>query len=315
MLRPGDSQNQFTVIRTLGRGIYATTYLAQAVGTGEQVVLKCLNETTAADPRCRAQFKREAAIAHRLRHRNIQGVARSNARPDGPCLALEYVPGRSLREWLASDKPPSLAEAIDVAIAIAVALDYAHRHHVIHRDLKPENVLVLPDGNIKVIDFGNARVSGARGLVQSGRGETAGTPDYMAPEQIEGKPGDERTDIYALGVMLYELVTGRAPFMGDNANAVMYQQIHADPAPPSTVRPGIAAGLEQIIVTAMRKRPDQRYQHAAEMRRELRALASQAVAERPLAPLVASSPAHTALRRAADWAMELRRRIQQRSRR
>jgi serine/threonine protein kinase len=268
VLPPGSRLDQFEIVRLLGYGIDAVSYLAVDRATGERVVLK-LPAESANDAPAAARFRREAAIIQRLHHPNIQGAARSPVARDASYIALEYVDGRSLRDWLESDEPPTVADVVNIGVQIALALQYAHEHGVVHRDLKPENVIVLPSGQVKLIDFGNARMQGMRRLTWRVRGEAAGTPDYMAPEQVEGGRGDPRTDIYALGVLLFELLSGRVPFEGDNANAVMYQQVHSEPPGLGELRPGIPAGLQAIVARALRKRPDERYQRAADLAHDL----------------------------------------------
>jgi len=301
MLLAGDRLDQFDVVSTLGHGVYATTYLAVDRTSGERVVLKAPTSAVLADPELAARFQREALITRRLRHPNIQGGARAAIQRDSPYLVAEYVDGRSLREWLQSAAPPTLEEALAVVIQIADALAYAHAQGVFHRDLKPENVLVQPNGQVKVIDFGNARLRGARRLTWRVRGETAGTPDYMAPEQIEGGRGDARTDLYALGVILFELVTGQPPFNGDNANAVMYQHVHNPPPLAAALRPDVPAGLEAIIQRTLAKQPEARCQHAADLADDLRGLA------------IGDAPHMPADRAARGWRTRLARYFHQRS--
>jgi serine/threonine protein kinase len=272
VLQPGDRLDQFDIIAPLGQGGWGQSYLARDRTTGERVVLKLPGATVNA-PEEEARFRREALILSRLCHPNIQRLARAVVERNAPYLALEYLEGRSLREWLESDTPPTPAEAVNVATQIAAAMAYAHARGVYHRDLKPENIIVLPDGMVKVIDFGSARMVGLRRLTFRLRGETSGTPDYMAPEQVTGQRGDARTDIYALGVILYEMLAGRVPFEGDNPNAVMFQQLNATPPPPSRFRPDVPPALEAIVMRALRKRPGERYQSAEEMLRDLQALA------------------------------------------
>mgnify|MGYP001480328791 CR=1 FL=1 len=268
-LRPGDRIDQFEIRQILGHGLYAVSYLAVDGGSGERVVLKVPAPATIANADSAARFLREASVVQRLHHPNIQGAAHASVARDAGYIALEYSDGRPLREWLDADSPPSVAGAVSVAAQIALALQYAHEHGVVHRDLKPENVIALPGGQVKLIDFGNARLQGMRRLTWRVRGDAAGTPDYMAPEQVEGARGDARTDIYALGVMLFELLSGRVPFEGDNANAVMYQQVHSEPPALGQLRAGIPPGLQTIVSRALRKRPDDRYQHAADLARDL----------------------------------------------
>jgi serine/threonine-protein kinase len=271
VLNPGDRVDQFEVLRPLGQGGSSASYLARDRTTGERVVLKFPAPGIAEDASAASRFQREAEIARRLRHPNIQGAARASTERDAAYLALEYIEGRSLRAWLESDTPPTLEQSVEIALQIARAMAYAHGRDVYHRDLKPENVIVLPDGTIKVIDFGSARMAGLRRLTFRLRGEASGTPDYMAPEQVQGGRGDARTDIYALGAMLYELLTGRVPFEGDNPQAVMFQQINSEPPLPTRFNPRISPALEAIVLRALRKRPADRYQSADELARDLAA--------------------------------------------
>jgi eukaryotic-like serine/threonine-protein kinase len=268
-LQPGDQIDQFTILGPLGQGGTSASFLARDRVSGERVVLKFPSQSAASDPSEEARFRREAVIAQRLRHPNIQHAANAEIDRDAPYLALEYVDGRSLRAWLESDHPPSIDQAVELTLQIARGISYAHAHDVVHRDLKPENVVVLPDCSVKVIDFGSARMVGLRRLTFRVKGEASGTPDYMAPEQVEGGRGDARTDIYALGVMLYELLAGRVPFEGDNPQAVMYQQINAEPAPPSRYNPAVPAELDAVVLRALRKKPGARYQSAADFADDL----------------------------------------------
>jgi serine/threonine-protein kinase len=303
VLGPGERLDQFEVVRVLGQGAYATTYLARDTLSGERVVLKLPVENSTATAETAARFAREAAIARRLRHPNLQGAAHALTPHGCPYLALEYVEGESLRQRLESGPPLSPTVAVGIGVQVAAGLAYAHAQGVVHRDLKPENILITSEGIAKIIDFGSARLLTGRRLTWRVRGETAGTPDYMAPEQVEGRRGDARTDVYALGVILYELVTGQVPFDGDNANAVMYQQLNAAPRPPSQLRPDLPAGLEAVIMKAMAKRPADRYQDAEATRRDLEEFAG-AEARPDAAPPGTAEP----------WSARLARRLRQRSR-
>ncbi len=270
LLRPGDRLDQFEVIRSLGHGAFADTWLARDTGTAESVVLKVPSPALLSDLDTAVRFRREGTIARRLQHPGLQSIARSTPPRGAHYLALEYFEGRTLRDWLIEqNRPVSPIESISIGVQLADALAYLHVHGVVHRDLKPENILLLDDGSVKLIDFGSALLKGARRLTFRIRGEAAGTPDYMAPEQIQGHRGDPRTDIYSLGVVLYELVSGAVPFGGDNANAVMYQHVHNEPVQPSVSRAGIPQRLDEIVLKCLRKRPEDRYQHAAELKHDL----------------------------------------------
>ena len=185
-------------------------------------------------------------------------------------MVMEYLEGQTLRQRLTGGRM-SLAEAVGIATKIADALDYMHSFNVVHRDLKPENVMLCGDGSIRVMDFGIAKVAGLRRLTFSGFSPAMGTPDYMAPEQVKGKRGDERTDIYSLGAMLYEMSTGSAPFEGTSPYLIMNARLAGDPKAPRKLNPEISPRLEEIILHAMERDPKDRYRKAAEMKAELEA--------------------------------------------
>jgi len=185
-------------------------------------------------------------------------------------MVMEYLEGQTLRQRLTGGRM-SLAEAVGIATKIADALDYMHSFNVVHRDLKPENVMLCGDGSIRVMDFGIAKVAGLRRLTFSGFSPAMGTPDYMAPEQVKGKRGDERTDIYSLGAMLYEMATGSAPFEGTSPYLIMNARLAGDPKAPCKLNPEISPRLEEIILHAMERDPKDRYRKAAEMKAELEA--------------------------------------------
>ncbi len=183
-------------------------------------------------------------------------------------LVMEHAEGSSLRAVIGQRRLP-LAEALDIAKQIARALVYMHAHGIVHRDLKPENVLVAPDGQVKLIDFGIAMDEAARRLTWFGLSSAIGTPDYMAPEQIRGRRGDARTDVYALGTILYEMVTGELPYAESNVHAVMRAKVDEDPRPPREVLPDVDPRVEEIILRAIDRAPRERYATAADMLSDL----------------------------------------------
>jgi serine/threonine-protein kinase len=184
-------------------------------------------------------------------------------------MVLEFVDGELLRDLLQREKRFPVPKALDLAIQIADALIYLHEHSVVHRDLKPENVMVTRDGRVKLVDFGIALDTTLRKMTWAGLSQTVGTPDYMAPEQVRGKRGDARTDIYSLGVMLYEMLTGEVPFPGDNVYAAMRAKTNDDPTPPRRLRPEISPALEETILHALERDPRDRPQSALEFREAL----------------------------------------------
>jgi serine/threonine-protein kinase len=220
------------------------------------------------DPASYERFRREVKIGNILTHPNIQKLYELAETDSAPYLVLEYIPGNTLRDELQRawrEKPkPGRAEEMAVALGrqIGNALAYTHAHGVFHRDLKPENVIVTPDGTAKVMDFGIAFMEGSRRITWGALSSQAGTPDYMAPEQIRGQRGDDRTDLYALGMILYECVTGRLPYEGDNALAVMNQHVTVSPPPPHQFQDRVSPALEEVILKAIRRKPEARWPSA-----------------------------------------------------
>jgi len=182
---------------------------------------------------------------------------------------MEYLEGQTLGELLKSVHPLPEPDAVKIASRICEALDYMHKGGVIHRDLKPQNIMLCNDGSIRIMDFGIAKAQASRRLTFVGFTPAMGTPDYMAPEQVRGSRGDQRTDIYSLGAILYEMATGETPFGGDSAYVIMNARVTGDPAAPRKVNPKLTPVLEEIILHAMERDPKRRYQSAAEMKKEL----------------------------------------------
>lgn len=271
-LPTGTVVDHYRVVRKLGEGGFSEAYEAVDQRDDRRVVLKCPNETMLADRETFERFRREAAIARRLDHPNIQRSLDHGDNRSHPYLVFEYVPGRSLRDVTYSRLPLPTDQAADYGRQLARALVHAHQQGVAHRDLKPENVLVADDGRLLLTDFGTALLEGARRVTWTAASASLGTPDYMAPEQIEGKRGDERTDVYSLGVVLYELLTGRVPFAGDNALSSMQQTLTATPDPLRKRNRAVPAALDVVVRKAINRDPARRYQHASELLADLEGL-------------------------------------------
>lgn len=258
---------RFQITDVINRSGMATIFKAIDLNTGQTVAVKIPLMQFESDPGFFDRFEREELIGKTLNHPGILHVV-SIENKSRPYMVMEFLEGRTLRQYL-SDGRLDLAEAIGIAVKICAALDYMHSYKVVHRDLKPENIMLCADGSLRIMDFGIAKVAGLRRLTFSGFSPAMGTPDYMAPEQVKGKRGDERTDIYSLGAMLYEMTTGSAPFEGTNPYQIMNARLSGDPIAPRKRNPNISPQLEEIILHAMERDPNDRYPKAAGMMAEL----------------------------------------------
>ena len=263
-LQPGEKIGPYTVLKRLGRGGMSDVYQAQDELHHREVTLKFPHPDMMGDPATYERFSREVKIGKLLEHPHIQKLYELAGDTREPYLVLEYVPGHTLRDWLREQKanrdaPPPPERALNIGLQVGHALMYAHEKHVFHRDLKPENIIMTPDGEAKVMDFGIAFLRGARRITWGPLSSQIGTPDYMAPEQIKGVRGDQRTDIYALGMILYECAAGRLPYDGDNALAVMNQHVNVSPPPIHQFYRDISPALEEVILKAIRRNPAGRW--------------------------------------------------------
>jgi serine/threonine-protein kinase len=271
----------------LGVGGMARVYLASDRVLERQVAVKVLRSSDAQDPLFVERFRREARAAARLSHPNIVAVFDSGSDGGLPYLVMEYVPGESLAQLLVSQGRLTPRRAVELAIQVCAALAAAHAQGLVHRDVKPANVLVSPDGQVKVTDFGIVKASAATTL--TGTGTVLGTAAYLSPEQAQGHPVDARSDLYGLGCVLYELLCGSPPF-GSGADrspvAVATRHVSEPPPPPSARNPQVDPALDQVVLTALAKNPAQRYQSAIDMQDALQGvLAGDAVPAAPTEPL------------------------------
>jgi serine/threonine-protein kinase len=269
---PGQTLNdRYEILQTLGQGGMGEAYKARDRKTGQTVVVKIPYASMIGDPSTYSRYQRELDIGKRLDHPGIQRFLADGRLDDSvaPYLVFEFIDGQNFREFLANRAPLDVDLAVDLAAQLADVLQYVHAHDVVHRDLKPENLLITPDGKLKLVDFGIALLRGARRLTFSRLSSEVGTPDYMAPEQVQGERGDARTDVYALGIILYEMLTGEVPFQGDSPLAVMSQRV-TTPAPlVGSVRGDVPPGLEAVVFRALRREPHERYPSMAALKHDL----------------------------------------------
>jgi eukaryotic-like serine/threonine-protein kinase len=267
---------RYRVVRKLGTGGMANVYLAEDQELGRSVAIKMLDERHSQDEQFVERFRREAKNAAGLSHPNIVSIYDRGQAEGTYYIAMEYLEGRNLKELLITRGPTPLAVAIDYARQILAALGFAHRHGIVHRDIKPHNVVVAPDGLLKVTDFGIAR-SGTSQMTETG--SIIGTAQYLSPEQAKGAPVTPASDIYSVGIVLYEMLTGSVPFTGDTPLEIAMKHLSTTPLPPSEKRREVPHELDSIVLRALAKDPADRYQSADEMDADLaRASRGQAVA-------------------------------------
>src|SRR6516165_10298019 len=264
----GEKLDQYELTELIARSGMASIFKGRDLTNGATVAIKVPYLQFESDVVFYGRFQREEEIGRRLNHPNIIHVI-SPKRKSRMYIVMEYIDGISLRAMMRDKRSLDTDKALDIARQICGALVYMHGHGVVHRDLKPENILITESGQVKIMDFGIALDESARRLTWSGLSSTIGTPDYMAPEQVSGRRGDVRTDIYALGTMLYEMMTGNLPFTGDNVYGVMRAKTSKDPQPPTRFRPDLDPHLEEIILHAIARQPRDRYGSAAQMQKDL----------------------------------------------
>jgi serine/threonine-protein kinase len=257
---------RYRIIRKLGAGGMANVYLAEDQELGRRVAIKILDDRHAADDSFIERFRREAKNAAGLSHPNIVSIYDRGEAEGTYYIAMEYLSGRSLKELIVSRGPTPIRIAIDYTRQMLAALGFAHRHGIVHRDIKPHNVVVDSDGRLKVTDFGIAR-SGASQMTEVG--SIIGTAQYLSPEQAQGSPVDQRSDVYSVGIVLYEMLTGKVPFTGDTPLEIAMKHLSEVPVPPSELRDDVPEDLDAVVLRALAKDPEDRYQTAEEMNADL----------------------------------------------
>src|SRR5215468_911984 len=279
---------RYEVGEVLGYGGMAEVHHGRDTRLGRDVAIKMLRADLARDATFQMRFSREAQNAAALNHPAIvavydTGEERGAGGERLPFIVMEYVNGRTLKEVLTAEGPLQPRRALEISADICAALEFSHRHGIIHRDIKPGNVMLTRTGQVKVMDFGIARAlaSGASTMTQTSA--VIGTAQYLSPEQARGEAVDARSDVYATGCVLYELLTGHPPFVGDNPVSVAYQHVREDPVPPSEHNRDVPPDIDAVVLKALAKNRMNRYQSAAEMRGDLlRAAAGRPVLATPV---------------------------------
>jgi serine/threonine-protein kinase len=271
---PGTKVDHYEIIHMLGHGGMNRVYLARDVVNQQQVVLKIPNDDLIGNIAVFERYQRESEIGSRLNHPHVQHLLNVDEKRSDQYLVVEYIQGRTLREVLEEHAPALLPldEVLRITKQICDALGYCHEHGVFHRDIKPENVMILENGDVKIIDFGVALLEGARRVTWRGLSGTVGTPDYMSPEQLRGERGTAGSDIYAVGIMLYEMLCGHTPFEGENVFAVMNLHVSQDPPSILQCNPNISSELATVVMRAVRRDAEKRYKSIRDMLHDLQDL-------------------------------------------
>src|SRR5579863_5845345 len=277
-LEPGAMVDSYRIEAPVARSGMASIYRAVDTGDNRVVALKIPHPDLEADPVLFDRFQREAAIGERLNHPGVMKVYTGQPRTR-VYMVMEWCEGRLLREILEQGPLPH-DRALHIAVNVLEALDYIHENGVVHRDLKPENIMVDAEDNVKLIDFGIAGDAAARRLTYANITAALGSPNYIAPEQAKGKRGDARTDIYAMGIILYEMLTGKLPFQGATPLAAINDRLINYPIPPSVANPSIGPQLQEVIYRALERDPKNRYAHAREFAHDLQHLDEVGVEDR-----------------------------------
>jgi len=275
---------RYEIAAELGKGAMGTVYRALDPMLNRTVAIKTINMDLEQEEMAEyeARFYVEARAAGGLNHPNIVTIYDIGKSGNIAYMAMELLEGRELRTLLAPGRPLPVAQAIDIAAQAAEGLAYAHEHDVVHRDIKPANLMIVRDGLVKITDFGIARMRSAEARTQTG--VVLGSPKYMSPEQVVGKRADPRSDIFSLGVILYEMATGKVPFTGEDVSSIMFQILNFAPPPPSSINPEAPEMLDFIVAKAIAKSPPDRYSDAREMARDLRECRSRVAAAAASAP-------------------------------
>jgi eukaryotic-like serine/threonine-protein kinase len=279
-MNPGDQLDHYRIDRVVSRSDVATVFCATDLRTGKQVAIKLPHSEMEGDQIFFARFQREQEIGKHFDHPAVVKVITDDHRSQH-YIVMEWGEGKLLRQVLNEEKKLPADRAVKITLGICKALDYIHNHGIVHRDLKPEHILVDSQDHTRLIDFGLARQTGAPRITFAKISQIVTSPEYISPEQVKGKRGDARSDLYSLGVMLYEMVTGRAPFRGRSAFETMNGRLLHNPVPPREIDPSIWPQLQEVIYRALEREPQYRYASAHDFAHDLEHLDHVGVSERP----------------------------------
>ena len=293
-LYAGDQLDEYQLESLVATSGMASIFRATDTRNGRAAAIKVPHPEAELDPIFHERFLREIEIGVRLQHPCIRQIFSTDDH-SRVYMAMEWLDGRLLRQVLAEGGPLTIPRAVAIATEILDALEYMHGSGVVHRDLKPENIMVADDGHIKIIDFGIAAVAGSRRLTFGKLSQVMGSPDYISPEQVKNKRGDARSDLYAVGVILYEMLTGEPPFHGANPFAVMNARLIEAPRPPSEINPDIPPDVSAVVMRALERDPKQRYASARDFAWNLEHPGELRTPDRPAPVDLRQQPSHRSL--------------------
>jgi serine/threonine-protein kinase len=266
-LKPGDIiEGRYKFVERIGKGAFGTVLLMEDTVVDERLILKFLNPNVSEDEEIMKRFVHELRYSRKITHKNVIRIYDFLFIQGNYAISMEYFPSHTLGSEVVGEKPMPLGRAIGFGIDICTGMEVAHQVGIVHRDLKPANVLINNEGLLKIVDFGVAAAQREGDTQLTKTGYVIGSPKYMAPEQILGKKVDQRADVYALGVILYEIMTGVPPYARGDHMSVMYQHVQGKARPPREINPGLPAGLPEVIMQAMSVDKDKRYQTMQELR-------------------------------------------------
>jgi len=276
----GEQLDHYQIERLVSRSGMASIFEGTDLRSGQKVAIKIPHPEMESDPVLFERFQREEEIGVKLHHPNVMKVYPNDGR-SGNYMVMEWVSGRLLREVITESGKMPTDRAVRIVMQICHALEHIHSNGVIHRDLKPENIMIDEHDHIKIIDFGISANAGARRITFAKFSDTMGTPDYISPEQVKGGRGDARSDVYAVGVMLYEILTGSVPFKGPSPFAIMNDRLVNNPVPPRVLNPELSPQIQEVLYRAMEKNPRNRYHSARDFAHDLEHLDQVGVEDRP----------------------------------